>query len=95
MAKTCWTYILASDTRTIYVGMTCNLEGRIGDHRMRRIPGFTCRYNVTRLVHVEEYDGPNAAIAREKEIKGWRREKIIQLIEESNPDWSDLATDWW
>ena len=68
-------YILANVSRTLYVGVTNDLERRLIQHRNKLLPGFTARYNVTMLVHSEEYANPRDAIAREKEIKGWRREK--------------------
>jgi putative endonuclease len=57
--------------------------------------GFTSRYNLTVLVHIESYPDPGSAIAREKELKGWRREKKLALISAGNPRWNDLATDWY
>jgi putative endonuclease len=64
------------------------------EHRTCSVPGFTSRYRVNRLVHFQDTDDACAAIAREKEIKGWRRSKKIALIEHSNPTWADLAADW-
>jgi putative endonuclease len=71
--------------------MTSNLSRRVAEHRAKQIEGFTAKYNITRLVYVESTNDARAAIAREKQIKGWRREKKIRLIESLNPDWCDLA----
>jgi putative endonuclease len=88
-------YVLASRSRVLYVGMTGNVEQRIFDHKNHTRPlSFTARYNVTRLVHIEEYTDVWQAISREKAIKSWRRSKKLQLIESSNPQWRDLAEGW-
>jgi putative endonuclease len=86
-------YILASRSRNLYVGVTDNLERRVWQHREGLIPGFTTRYRIHRLVYYEMLDDPRAAIAREKQIKGWRREKKVTLIEGKNPTWEDLSTE--
>jgi len=86
-----YVYLLASGKhKTIYLGVTNDLVRRVYEHRTKAIPGFTSRYNVTRLVWFECYDDPTNAIAREKDIKKWRRDWKIRLIEEENLDWSDL-----
>ena len=92
--KTFYVYLLASQTRTLYVGVTSNLVRRVGQHRGLRVRGFTSRYRVTRLVHFESTSNALAAIAREKEIKGWSRNKKVNLIEAANPGWEDLAEGW-
>ena len=85
------TYILASQKRgTLYIGVTSDLAVRIHQHR-NASAGFTARYRVFRLVHVEFFDDMAGAIAREKQLKRWHRAWKIGLIEESNPDWRDLA----
>lgn len=84
-------YILASPSRVLYIGMTNDLGRRVGEHKEKVIPGFTQRYNITRLVYLEEFNGPLAAIAREKQLKRWSRAKKIALIESMNPEWNDLA----
>ena len=84
-------YIIASRSRTLYTGMTSNLARRVAEHQAKEILGFTTKYNVTRLVYVESTNDVGAAIAREKQIKAWRREKKIRPIESQNPNWSDLA----
>jgi putative endonuclease len=78
----------------LYTGATNDLKRRIYEHRARLTPGFTSRYNVTRLAFYEETSDVRAAIAREKEIKAWRRAKKVALIDSVNPEWFDLAADW-
>jgi len=92
MSRTHCVYILASRSRSLYAGVTDNLERRMIEHRQGLVPGFTTRYKIFRLVHFESFGHIQDAIAREKEIKGWRREKKIRLIELKNPTWEDLAT---
>ncbi|HYW13523.1 MAG TPA: GIY-YIG nuclease family protein [Longimicrobium sp.] len=84
-------YILASQGRTLYIGFTNDLRRRIYEHKSGRIPGFTCRYNVIRLVHFEAFTDVRDAKRREKQLKGWRRARKIELIEAQNPEWEDLA----
>jgi len=91
MTRTYHVYILASRSRNLYTGVTGKLHHRMIEHRQGLVPGFTKRYRIFRLVHVEPFGDIHAAIAREKEIKGWRREKKIWLIERDNPAWADLA----
>jgi len=84
-------YILASMRRVLYIGVTEKLLERVGEHKSKVYPNsFTAMYNVTRLVHVETFDEIVDAIAREKQLKGWRRSKKVRLIESLNPDWIDL-----
>jgi len=78
----------------LYVGTTGDLRKRVWQHKNKLRPGFTSRYNLNRLVYYESFVYPDAAIAREKEIKGWRRSKKISLVEAMNPQWDDLARDW-
>jgi putative endonuclease len=92
MNKTYSVYTLASRSRNLYTGVTGNLERRMLEHRQSRVCGFTARFKIFRLVHWESFGDIRAAIAREKEIKGWRRQKKIRLIEEANPAWEDLAS---
>jgi len=92
--KNYFIYILTSNTGTLYTSVTNNLEKRIYQHKHKLIDGFTKKYNVTRLGYFEETTDINAAIQREKEIKGWRRSKKIDLIKSNNPTWKDLAEDW-
>jgi putative endonuclease len=86
-----YVYILASRKHgTLYIGVTNDLVRRVYEHRNKIVPGFTKQYNVTKLVWFEIYDDPTNAIAREKELKKWRRDWKINLIEKSNPGWVDL-----
>ncbi len=88
------TYIIASQRNgTIYTGVTSNLMQRIGQHRAGTLPGFASDYNVKLLVWFEPHSTMENAIAREKQIKVWRREWKLALIEKDNPDWRDLAED--
>ncbi len=85
-------YILASRKHgTLYTGVTSDLARRIYQHREGAVPGFTHLYGVNRLVWFEPHDDIEAAIVREKRIKGWKRDWKISLIEEANPIWEDLA----
>jgi putative endonuclease len=86
-------YILASKSGVLYTGVTNRIDRRFIEHRRKLAHGFTAQYNVTRLVHHETFDDIRAAIAREKQIKGWLRKKKIALIEAANPSWRDLAED--
>lgn len=86
-----WIYILSSFTRTLYVGVTNDLERRIQQHKSKQVPGFTARYNITRLVHSEVFSDIRDALAREKQSKSWSRARKNALIEEHNPNWNDLA----
>jgi putative endonuclease len=89
--KSYYVYILASRRDgAIYVGITSDLVKRVYEHRGKFVPGFTSRYNITRLVWFEVHDDPIAAISREKELKKWRRTWKIALIEKDNPEWHDL-----
>ncbi len=78
----------------LYIGVTNDLTRRVHEHKSHVIRGFTARYNVDQLVYCETYDDPDAAIAREKQLKRWRRDWKVALIEEANPDWRDLSADW-
>ncbi|MFZ0523834.1 MAG: GIY-YIG nuclease family protein [Candidatus Acidiferrales bacterium] len=87
-------YILASRSRNLYTGMTNSMMRRLVEHRENRVPGFTSKYRIHRLVYIETYRDVRVAIRREKEIKSWRREKRVALIEAENPTWRDLAEEW-
>ena len=89
-----WVYIVASRSRRLYIGVTSDLQRRLAQHKEKTIDGFTKRYNIDRLVHFEETTDIHSALAREKQIKGWRREKKVLLIEEKNPLWGDLSVSW-
>jgi len=92
--KQYYVYIMASWSRVLYVGVTNDLERRVLEHKNGLLPGFTSRYRVTRLAYFETHERVTDAIEREKQIKGWRREKKVALIESMNPTWRDLAEDW-
>ena len=94
MTKNYYVYIMTNKSRTFYVGMTNNLERRVSEHKQKLIEGFTKRYNITLLVYYETFSDVRAAIAREKQVKDWRREKKMALIESMNPTWKDLSADW-
>jgi len=90
-----YVYILqCASRRALYIGVTSNIENRVYQHKQHVIRGFTHDYNVTRLVYLETYSQIQSAIAREKQLKGWRREKKNKLIEFVNPDYKDLSADW-
>jgi putative endonuclease len=94
--KLFFVYLMAnrSGSASLYVGVTGDLVRRVWQHKSKSAPGFTSRYNLTRLVYYEQFHLPDSAIAREKQIKGWRRSKKIALIGSMNPRWQDLAQDW-
>lgn len=89
--RTYCVYIMSSRTRVLYIGVTNNLVRRVSEHKRKLMPGFTRRYNVTRLVYYECTNDVRAAIAREKQLKGWLRIRKIALIESMNPEWDDLG----
>jgi putative endonuclease len=86
-----YVYILSNTAHVLYVGVTRNLSARFWEHTEDRSSKFCLRYNLDRLVFYEVYPTPREAIAREKQLKGWRREKKIALIEAANPTWKDLS----
>ncbi|MBI5035084.1 MAG: GIY-YIG nuclease family protein [Chloroflexi bacterium] len=94
MTKNYYVYILTNKSRTFYTGVTNNLERRVSEHKQKLIEGFTKRYNITLLVYYEVFSDIREAIAREKQVKDWRREKKIALIESMNPEWKDLSAEW-
>ena len=90
-----YVYILANwNNKVLYIGVTNNLQRRIYEHKNKLIKGFTAKYNVDKLVYFEEYNEPKYAIAREKQLKGWKREKKNFLIEKVNFEWKDLSEEW-
>ncbi len=90
-----YVYILASLSGTLYIGITNNLEKRMVEHKEGLIPGFTKQYDVNRSACFEVYSNVRNAIRREKQLKGWRREKKTALIRSTNPSWKDLAREWY
>jgi putative endonuclease len=89
-----YVYILASRSRTLYIGFTNDIRLRIKQHREKRLGTHTAKYNMDRLVYYEHFAYVLNAIAREKELKDWNRAKKIALIELENPTWDDLAAEW-
>jgi len=85
---------MTNKSKTLYIGVTDNLERRLYEHKNKLIEGFTKRYNITKLVYYEETNDVQSAIRREKQIKGWLRRKKIALIETMNPRWVDLSEGW-
>jgi putative endonuclease len=93
--KTYYVYIMGSLSGTLYIGMTSKLHARTFEHKFHRLEGFTDKYDVERLLYWESFDIVHRAIGREKQLKGWRRSKKIALIESINPQWLDLAREWY
>lgn len=89
-----YVYIMTNKSRTLYTGVTNDLERRVYEHKNKLVKGFTRKYNITRLVWYEEFDDVQQALDGEKKIKGWLRSKKIALIESANPLWKDLAEKW-
>ena len=89
-----YVYILTNkDNRVMYIGVTNDLARRVGEHKSELVDGFTKRYHVHNLVYFEEYSDVNEAIAREKQLKGWSREKKNALVASKNPDFVDLSSE--
>ena len=88
-------YIMTNGVRTLYIGVTNDLARRVYEHKHKLIDGFTKKYNITFLVYYDVTSDVEAARAREKQLKGWRRDKKIALIEASNPHWKDLSLEWY
>ena len=91
--KDYFVYILSNSAATLYIGITSNLDFRLFQHREHDDPdSFASRYNLDRLVFVETYPTARQAIAREKQLKGWTRDKKLKLIQKQNPEWRDLSS---
>jgi len=88
-------YILTNKSRTLYTGVTGDIEGRVFQHKHGQGSTFTSKYKITKLVYYESFSNILDAITREKQIKGWLRVKKISLIESMNPNWEDLSVDWY
>ena len=88
-------YIMSNRSKTLYTGVTSNLEQRVYEHKHKLVAGFTKRYNLTRLVYFETTDDVRTAIHREKQIMVWLRKRKIELIESMNPQWDDLSEEWY
>lgn len=93
--KQYYVYIMTNRSRTLYVGMTNNIKQRVHQHKNKLVDGFTERYNIDRLLYFESFGDVYSAIAREKTIKGWLREKKIELINSHNPEWQDISLKWY
>jgi putative endonuclease len=89
--KQFYIYILSSHTKTLYIGVTNNLQKRVYEHKNKLVPGFTKKYNITKLAYYEITNNSISAINREKKLKGWLRKKKIDLIQLNNPEWKDLS----
>ena len=92
--RTFYVYIMAGKYRTLYTGITNDLERRVYEHKHKLVAGFTSKYNINRLVYIETFNSARNAIRREKQIKGWLRAKKVALILSGNPAWRDLSEDW-
>jgi putative endonuclease len=90
-----YVYILGSISGTLYIGVTGSLRRRVWQHKQHASDGFTAQYDVSRLLYFETFRHVGKAIAREKQLKGWRREKKIALIQKANPEWKDLSREWY
>ncbi len=90
-----YVYIMTSRTKTLYIGVTNNLERRIWEHKTGSLSGFTKRYNAHHLVYYETFRSIRSAIEREKQLKGWLRRKKVALVESINPEWDDIAERWY
>ena len=93
--KQYYVYIMTNRSKTLYTGVTNDLVRRVYEHKNKMIDGFTRKYKLTQLVYFEETTDVQAAIAREKQIKGWLRSKKVALIESENPQWNDLSEGWY
>lgn len=89
------TYIIASRSRTLYIGVTGDLHKRVFQHKWKEFQGFSAKYHCDRLVWFEQYQDVAKAITRETQLKKWNRGKKITLIERTNPAWIDLSRDWY
>src|SRR5690349_15532198 len=93
--KLYFVYIMSNRSKTLYTGVTNGLVRRVFEHKTHRNQGFTSQYKIDRLVYYERFSSVREAIAREKRIKGWNRSRKVELIVSKNPEWRDLATDWY
>lgn len=94
MVKQYFVYIMTNISRTLYTGVTNDLQRRVAEHKSGQTEGFTSKYKIKSLVYFETTSDIRDAIQREKQIKGWLRSKKIELIESTNPLWRDLSDDW-
>ena len=94
MSKEYYVYIMTNKSRTLYTGVTNDLMRRVHEHKNKLVKGFTSKYNIQYLVFYESTTDIHAALAREKQIKGWLRSKKTALIDSMNPTWKDLSEEW-
>ena len=94
VGRTYFVYIMSNVSKMLYVGVTNGIEKRVFQHKEKLVPGYTQQYNLFMLVYFEEFADIRYAIAREKQIKGWLRSKKVALIAAKNPQWKDLAENW-
>ncbi len=92
--KQYYVYVMTNRSRTLYIGVTNDLRRRVCEHKHHMIEGFTKRYNIDGLIYYEVSGDIMAAIAREKQIKGWLRKRKISLVESMSPEWRDLSEEW-
>ena len=90
-----YVYMMTNATRTLYIGVTNDLERRVYEHKRKLVDGFTKKYSVTWLAYYEVTSDVYVALTREKQLKKWSRGKKVALIESLNPQWTDLAQDWY
>ena len=93
--KNYYVYIMGSKSGTLYIGLTSNIKKRVYEHKNHLIPGFTDKYDIHWLLYFETIRDSTSAINREKQIKAWRREKKITLIDSLNAEWNGLSGDWY
>ena len=94
MKKTYHVYIMSNISKMLYAGVTNDIQNRVFQHKMKQVKGFTQRYNLFKLVYAEPFSDVRDAIVREKQMKGWLRARKVALINSTNPEWRDLAADW-
>jgi putative endonuclease len=94
MSKQYYVYVMTNRSGTLYIGVTNDLARRVHQHKTKCVKGFTAKYNLTQLVYYETGEDIREAIAREKQLKGWRRSKKVALINSRNPEWNDLGDGW-
>ena len=92
--KQYFVYIMTNNSKTLYIGVTNDLQRRIYEHKNKLLEGFTKRYNITKLVYYETTNSIESAIKREKQLKNWKRAWKIELIESMNKNWDDLSEEW-
>lgn len=90
MPNTYYVYILTNSSGTLYIGVTNNLSRRIYEHKQKLVEGFTKKYNIDKLIYFEDCSNIDDAIQREKQLKGWTREKKLSLIKNTNPDMKEI-----